>query len=228
MNFQNNYTRHTRQLNGIYLTCRQHGPRNTINGGPHGHNAASWCCNKLATPQSLTASSSPSLVIITSFLNVFAAPSLFTFTPTQFFPLFLPLLTPPLPNTHLPLPAQVFLWSRALLSGGFTAKSATPAFHLSNNLQMARDSCNADAKCLRHFSNTLTWILLNNRMQLLVLETIQTSSTLFIFKILITTPEFSEPPSYCPVPCGLFTSCSVDIGRSFGSVVPKFELVQHK
>ncbi|KAF2348373.1 hypothetical protein FHG87_020869 [Trinorchestia longiramus] len=32
--------------------------------------------------------------------------------------------------------------------------------HLSNNLQMARDCCNADTKCLRHFSNTLTWILL--------------------------------------------------------------------
>ncbi|KAF2344118.1 hypothetical protein FHG87_025125 [Trinorchestia longiramus] len=49
-------------------------------------------------------------------------------------------------------------------------------FHLSNILQMARDCCNADTKCLRHFSNTLTWILLNNRMQLLVLETTQTSS----------------------------------------------------
>ncbi|KAF2343609.1 hypothetical protein FHG87_025636 [Trinorchestia longiramus] len=36
--------------------------------------------------------------------------------------------------------------------------------HLSNNLQMARDCCNANTKCLRHFSNTLTWILLNNRM----------------------------------------------------------------
>ncbi|KAF2351518.1 hypothetical protein FHG87_017726 [Trinorchestia longiramus] len=101
-------------------------------------------------------------------------------------------------------------------------------FHLSNNHQMARDCCNADTKCLRHFSNTLTWILLNNRMQLLVLETIQTSSTLFIFKNLITTREFSEPPSYCPIPCGLFSPYSVDIGRSFGSVVPKFELVQHK
>ncbi|KAF2354060.1 hypothetical protein FHG87_015184 [Trinorchestia longiramus] len=101
-------------------------------------------------------------------------------------------------------------------------------FHLSNNLQMARDCCNADTKCLRHFFNILTWILLNNRMQLLVLETTQTSSTLFIFKVLITTPEFSEPPSYCPIPCGLFSPCSVDIGRSFGGVVPKFELVQHK
>ncbi|KAF2344521.1 hypothetical protein FHG87_024724, partial [Trinorchestia longiramus] len=28
--------------------------------------------------------------------------------------------------------------------------------------------------------------------------------------------------------CGLFSPCSVDIGRSFGGVVPKFELVQHK
>ncbi|KAF2355344.1 hypothetical protein FHG87_013901 [Trinorchestia longiramus] len=65
-------------------------------------------------------------------------------------------------------------------------------------------------------------------MQLLVLETTQTSSTLFIFKVLITTPEFPEPPSYCPIPCGLFPLCSVDIGRSFGGVVPKFELVQHK
>ncbi|KAF2365067.1 hypothetical protein FHG87_004180 [Trinorchestia longiramus] len=114
-------------------------------------------------------------------------------------------------------------------------------FHLSNNLQIARDCCNADTKCLRHFSNTLTWILLNNRMQLLVLETTQTSSTypnvlyttqtsstLFIFKALITTPEFPEPPSYCPIPCGLFSPCSVDIGRSFRGVVPKFELVQHK
>ncbi|KAF2351818.1 Ionotropic glutamate receptor [Trinorchestia longiramus] len=64
-------------------------------------------------------------------------------------------------------------------------------FHLSNNLQMVRDYCNADTKCLRHFSNTLTWILLNNRMQLLVLETTQTSSTLFIFKALITTPASS-------------------------------------
>ncbi|KAF2346935.1 hypothetical protein FHG87_022308 [Trinorchestia longiramus] len=102
-------------------------------------------------------------------------------------------------------------------------------FHLSNNLQMARD-CNADTKCLRHFSNTLTWILLNNRMQLLVLETTQTSSTstLFIYKALITTPEFPEPSSYCPIPCGLFSPCLVDIGRSFGGVVPKFELVQHK
>ncbi|KAF2364966.1 hypothetical protein FHG87_004275 [Trinorchestia longiramus] len=94
-------------------------------------------------------------------------------------------------------------------------------FHLSNNLQMARDCCNADTKCLRHFSNTLTWILLNNRMQLLVLETTQTSSTVFIFKALITTPEF------LPM-LGLFSPCSVDIGRSFGGVVPKFELVQHK
>ncbi|KAF2352538.1 hypothetical protein FHG87_016707 [Trinorchestia longiramus] len=105
-------------------------------------------------------------------------------------------------------------------------------FHLSNNLQMARDCCNADTKCLRHFSNTLTWILLNNRsrllVQLLVLETTQTSSTLFIFKALITTLKFPEPPSYCPIPCGLFSPCSVDIGRSFGGVVPKFELVQHK
>ncbi|KAF2358929.1 hypothetical protein FHG87_010315 [Trinorchestia longiramus] len=42
-------------------------------------------------------------------------------------------------------------------------------FHLSNNFQMAQDCCNADTKCLRHFSNTLRWILLNNRMQLLVL-----------------------------------------------------------
>ncbi|KAF2363177.1 hypothetical protein FHG87_006066 [Trinorchestia longiramus] len=92
-------------------------------------------------------------------------------------------------------------------------------FHLSNNLQMARDCCNADTKCLR-------WILLNNRMQLLVLETTQTSSTLFIFKALITTPEFPEPPSYCPIPCGLFSPCSVNIGRSFGGVVPKVELVQ--
>ncbi|KAF2349526.1 hypothetical protein FHG87_019717 [Trinorchestia longiramus] len=101
-------------------------------------------------------------------------------------------------------------------------------FHLSNNLQMVQDCCNADTKCLRHFSNTLTWILLNNRMQLLVLETTQTSSTFFIFKALITTPEFPELLSYCPIPCGLFSLCSVDIGRSFGSVVPKFELVQHK
>ncbi|KAF2366408.1 hypothetical protein FHG87_002832 [Trinorchestia longiramus] len=106
-------------------------------------------------------------------------------------------------------------------------------FHFFNNLQIARDCCNADTKCLRHFSNTLTWILLNNCMQLLVLETTQTSSTLFIFKALIfkaliTTPEFPEPPSYCPIPCGLFSPCSVDIGRSFGSVVPKFELEQHK
>ncbi|KAF2350783.1 hypothetical protein FHG87_018461 [Trinorchestia longiramus] len=53
-------------------------------------------------------------------------------------------------------------------------------FHHSNYLQMARDCCNADTKCLRHFSNTLTWIWLNIRMQLLVLETTQTSSTLFI------------------------------------------------
>ncbi|KAF2350489.1 hypothetical protein FHG87_018757 [Trinorchestia longiramus] len=101
-------------------------------------------------------------------------------------------------------------------------------FHLSNNLQIARDCFNADTKCLRHFSNTLTWILLNNRMQLLVLETTQTSSTLFIFKARITTSEFPEPPSYCLIPCGLFSACSVDIGRSFESVVPKFELVQHK
>ncbi|KAF2353942.1 hypothetical protein FHG87_015302 [Trinorchestia longiramus] len=101
-------------------------------------------------------------------------------------------------------------------------------FHLSNNLQIARDCCNADTKFLRHFSNTLTWILLNNRMQLLVIETTQTSSTLFIFKALITTPEFPKSPSYCPIPCGLFSPCSVDIGRSFGGVVPKFELVQHK
>ncbi|KAF2367267.1 hypothetical protein FHG87_001976 [Trinorchestia longiramus] len=93
-------------------------------------------------------------------------------------------------------------------------------FHLSNNLQMARDCCNADTKCLRHFSNTLTWILLNNRMQLLVLETTQTSSTLFTFKALITTPEFPEPPSYCPIPCGLFSPCSVDIGRSFQVLCP--------
>ncbi|KAF2343469.1 hypothetical protein FHG87_025775 [Trinorchestia longiramus] len=64
-------------------------------------------------------------------------------------------------------------------------------------------------------------------MQLLVLETTQTPSTLFIFKALITTPKFPEPPSYCPIPCGLFSPCSVDIGRSFGGVVPKFELVQH-
>ncbi|KAF2348907.1 Glycosyl transferase family 1 [Trinorchestia longiramus] len=69
-------------------------------------------------------------------------------------------------------------------------------FHLSNNLQMARDCCNAGTKCLRHFSNTLTWILLYNRIQ-----------------------------SYCPILCGLFSPCSVDIGRSFGGVVPKFELV---
>ncbi|KAF2350358.1 hypothetical protein FHG87_018886 [Trinorchestia longiramus] len=45
---------------------------------------------------------------------------------------------------------------------------------------------------------------------------------------LITTPEFLEPPSYYPIPCGLFSPCSVDIGRSFGGVVPKFEFVQHK
>ncbi|KAF2366143.1 Zinc finger C2H2-type [Trinorchestia longiramus] len=32
----------------------------------------------------------------------------------------------------------------------------------------------------------------------------------------------------CPILCGLFSPCSVDIGRSFGGVVPKFELVQHK
>ncbi|KAF2368750.1 hypothetical protein FHG87_000512 [Trinorchestia longiramus] len=104
-------------------------------------------------------------------------------------------------------------------------------FYLSNNHQIIIilcKLCNADTKCLRHFSNTLTGSLLNNRMQLLVLETNQTSSTLFIFKALITTPEFPEPPSYCPIPCGLFSSCSVDIGRSFGGVVPKFELVQHK
>ncbi|KAF2343550.1 hypothetical protein FHG87_025694, partial [Trinorchestia longiramus] len=37
-------------------------------------------------------------------------------------------------------------------------------FHLSNNLQMARDCCNANTKCLRHLSDTLTWILLNNHM----------------------------------------------------------------
>ncbi|KAF2351440.1 hypothetical protein FHG87_017806 [Trinorchestia longiramus] len=65
-------------------------------------------------------------------------------------------------------------------------------------------------------------------MQLLVFETTQTFSTLFIFKALITSPEFPEPPSYCPIPCRLFSPCSVDIGRSFGGVVPKFELVQHK
>ncbi|KAF2353413.1 hypothetical protein FHG87_015832 [Trinorchestia longiramus] len=51
-------------------------------------------------------------------------------------------------------------------------------FHPFNNLQMARDCCNADTKCLRHLSNTLTGILLNNRTQLLVLDTTQTSSTL--------------------------------------------------
>ncbi|KAF2352401.1 hypothetical protein FHG87_016845 [Trinorchestia longiramus] len=101
-------------------------------------------------------------------------------------------------------------------------------FHLSNNLHMVLDCCNADTKCLRHFSNTLTWILLNNRMQLLVLETTQTSSTLFIFKAFITTPEFPEPPSYCPILYGHFSPCSADIGRSFGGLVPKFELVQHK
>ncbi|KAF2346798.1 hypothetical protein FHG87_022447 [Trinorchestia longiramus] len=61
-----------------------------------------------------------------------------------------------------------------------------------------------------------------------VFHTTQTSSTLFIFKALITTPEFPEPSSYCPIPCGLFSPCSVDIGRSFRGVVPKFELVQHK
>ncbi|KAF2346378.1 hypothetical protein FHG87_022864 [Trinorchestia longiramus] len=33
-----------------------------------------------------------------------------------------------------------------------------------------------------------------------------------------------EPPSYCPIPCGLISPCSVDIGRNFGGV-PKFELV---
>ncbi|KAF2367709.1 hypothetical protein FHG87_001545 [Trinorchestia longiramus] len=66
-------------------------------------------------------------------------------------------------------------------------------FHLSNNLQMARDCCNADTKCLKHFSNTLTRILLNNRMQLLVLETTQTSSTLFIFKALISSPLRNFP-----------------------------------
>ncbi|KAF2359681.1 hypothetical protein FHG87_009561 [Trinorchestia longiramus] len=101
-------------------------------------------------------------------------------------------------------------------------------FRFSNYLQMVRDCCSADTKCLRHFSNALTWILHHNRMQMLVLETTQTSSTLFIFKALTTTLEFPEPPSYCPIPCGLFFPCSVDIGRSFGGVVPKFELVQHK
>ncbi|KAF2355520.1 hypothetical protein FHG87_013723 [Trinorchestia longiramus] len=101
-------------------------------------------------------------------------------------------------------------------------------FHLSYNLHMARDCCNADTKCLRHFSNTFTWILLNNRMQLFVFEATQTSSTLFILKALITTPEFPEPPPYCPILCGLFSPRLVDIGRSFGDVVPKFELVQHK
>ncbi|KAF2360278.1 hypothetical protein FHG87_008965 [Trinorchestia longiramus] len=98
-----------------------------------------------------------------------------------------------------------------------------------SHLQHKEDSMLVTVKGpLRHFSNTLTWILLNNRMQLLVLVTTQTSSTLFIFKALITTPEFPEPPLYCLILCGLFSPCSVDIGRSFGGVVPKFELVQHK
>ncbi|KAF2364090.1 hypothetical protein FHG87_005162 [Trinorchestia longiramus] len=85
---------------------------------------------------------------------------------------------------------------------------------------MARDCCNADTKCLRHFSNTLTWILLNNRMQSLVLETTQTSSTLFIFKALITTPEFPEPPSYCPIPCGSDSSARLTLAEVSEALCP--------
>ncbi|KAF2362296.1 hypothetical protein FHG87_006943 [Trinorchestia longiramus] len=56
----------------------------------------------------------------------------------------------------------------------------------------------------------------------------QAANDLLYTSALITTPEFPEPPSYSPIPSGLFSPCSVDIGRSFGAVVPKFELVQHK
>ncbi|KAF2360682.1 Reverse transcriptase domain [Trinorchestia longiramus] len=59
-------------------------------------------------------------------------------------------------------------------------------------------------------------------------ETWQMSFNIEKCSALITTPEFPEPPSYCLIPCGLISPSSVDICRSFGGVVPKFELVQHK
>ncbi|KAF2353714.1 WD40 repeat [Trinorchestia longiramus] len=125
----------------------------------------------------------------------------------------------------VPQDAAIIIWSAAIIIWF--------VYRHHHMVRLPPSSCGSSAAimwmmCLRHFSNTLTWILLYNRMQLLVLETTQTSSTLFIFKALITTPEFPEPPSYCPIPCGLFSPCSVDIGRSFGGVVPKFEFVQRK
>lgn len=79
--------------------------------------------------------------------------------------------------------------------------------------------------CLRHFSYTLTWILLNNCLQLFVVKTTQPFFTLlFIFKALITTTKFLEPPLYFTVTCRPTSPCSVDIDRSFGGTAPKFEV----
>ena len=55
---------------------------------------------------------------------------------------------------------------------------------------MAWNCFTTDAKCLENFSPTLKRILLNNCLQLFVVKTPLSSSTLFIFKGLISTTEF--------------------------------------
>ena len=70
------------------------------------------------------------------------------------------------------------------------------------------------------------------RLQLLAIvhsqDCIPVFCLFFIFNALIYTTKFLEALLYRPITSILISPCSADIGNCFGSVVPKFEIMQHK
>ena len=72
---------------------------------------------------------------------------------------------------------------------------------VSNATALQQLHLQAIGKISQTFFETLSWILLHNCLQFLIVMTTYPSSAFFIFKALINTTEFLEAPLYCLITC---------------------------
>lgn len=90
-------------------------------------------------------------------------------------------------------------------------------FHLDIFLQAVRYFLNVDPSFPRRFSG-FDVVLFDSWFQMLIVN-------IQIFKTLIPTAALETPTTMRPITSGVFTSCSVNVGSSLGSIMDKFELV---
>ena len=98
--------------------------------------------------------------------------------------------------------------------------------YLANLILMNWHFWSADSHCLKHFSDTLTWVLFNNCFQILVINCVWMTSTLIIFTIRISTKEPLKPATFCSITNESFSPYSVDISSCLRSIMNELELLR--